>query len=111
MNQAEKDQLNAQGIDWDPTVLDTTSERGYQNEPIKKLSPFPCLCCGKGFFYCDHNTKRLCNDCLCVKLSELSSKSLYYTKKKCAVCGTNFVSQYFGMVLCCTCYNYGNTPP
>lgn len=111
MNQSEQDQLNAAGVDWDTTLLDKTSPRGFQNEPEKKLSPLPCSLCSKYYFYSDCNTRRYCNDCLCVKLSELSSKVLYHTRKSCVVCNTKFVSQYYDMIMCCTCYNYGNTPP
>lgn len=111
MNQAEKDQLNAKGIDWDTTILDTESVRGFQNEPVKKLSELPCITCSKNFFYSACDSKRYCQQCLCVKISELSNKALYFTKKTCPVCASPFCPLYYDMILCPTCYNYGNVPP
>ena len=106
MNQAERDQLDAKGIQWNTALLDLTSPRGYSNEPAKVLAEFPCICCSKGFFASACDSKRLCAECLCVKLSELASVALYYTKKTCANCSTKFVSNYYDMKLCPTCWNY-----
>lgn len=111
MNSEEQAQLNAAGIDWDTSALDMTSPRGFQNEPAKKLSDLPCACCSKLFFYSACDSKRFCQQCLCVKMSELSGKALYFTKKTCPVCTSVFCPQYYDKVLCPTCHNYGNTAP
>jgi len=106
MNQAERDQLDAKGIKWNTTELDLTSPRGFTTEPMRLLADLPCQCCGKRFFYSACDSNRNCAECLCVKLSELASLSLYYTKKTCTNCSTKFVSNYYDMTLCPTCYNY-----
>ncbi len=108
MNQAERDQLNAKGVKWDTSDLDLTSPRGFSTEPAKVLADYVCVCCGKGFFASACDSKRYCAECLCVKYSELSDVALYYTKKTCTNCSTKFVSNYYDMTLCATCYNYRN---
>jgi hypothetical protein len=111
MNKAEQEQLDAAGVDWDTSKLDESSVRGFQHEPAKKLGELPCASCSRMFFYSACDSRRYCQTCLCVKISELSGKALYFTRKTCPVCASVFCPLYYDKVLCPTCYNYSNTAP